>query len=609
MAALLEENTGKMTNQEIELWTTRAEIAKKDPWYWLKYFTFTMDEHDPTFKFKPFLARACYRILCRAWREFDIVFMEKSRQMLISWIFCALFLHDTMFQFNRRQFFQSEKEDKSEALIARVSHLYRGVTTITYPFIGEWLPKPKMTGQKFGTDSVFNFPDIGSSITAIAQGADQIPSFTLSGLFADEMDLQPKFEKGYGAAAPAIQGGGRLWALGSAYGKTFGYKVLYGLDSRTSESIGPHKIDSQTIKEKEKFLRPPKNLSPDQRRWWFEKQLLELDDETFNSIPFHELVACVPGIDYWITAAGIDCLRFHYTADPYKDPVTENGRIWLPEMKRKFVTRAAFDQHMEMSRTAFEGRPVITNWEKSVFVPENDLDYDSELPLWTTHDFGTIVCLTLFAQKVPVIEDGVLIGHQCRILDEMILRNSDTPTLARLTVEQINRDYQRSWSNRHIKSYCDPNGDRQSETTSDKSLNTSIAIMNAQGLYPSNKKFGVKESTELIETVFSLELSNGMPAIQISPKCIYLIGCCEGGLRYPPDGKGAEGHYVKDGEFDHGGDGLRYLLANMFNQYALTRQNQPKYPTRKRLMDNSTGRRRGYLIKSQRKHDLRRGVH
>lgn len=578
---------------DVEYLRLGAELAKTDPWYWLLHFTFTQDEHDPSVKYKPFPIRACYRLLARAWFEFEIMFMEKSRQMMISWISCALVLRDAMFMYNYRAFLQSEKDDKAQALIARQRHMLNGVKELTYPILGEWLPAAKMKGKQIGTNSILEFPEMSSVIEAIAQGPEQVPSYTLSFYLGDEIDLQPKFEKGWGAAAPAIQGGGRAWSVGSVYGYTYGYTVMEGRDSKTHKKLGPHKINSRKMRSNR--LKPPGHLNEEQIRLWTEKQLITMDQKDYNDIPFAELAAITPGIDYWRTITDIDCLRFHYTSDPYKDPVTQLGRQWCKEMKRKFITPAAWHQHMEMSRDTFEGRPVIVNWDYAVFV--KPVKYDSEIDLLLSFDFGTIKNYTLFGQYVP-IKVGDKICQQLQILNELVLDNSDTPTQAAATVEMIKMLYQRSWSMKQIKAFCDPTGDHPNETTADKSLNTSIKVLKTHGIYPSNRKFGCRESTELIETVFSLQYKDSdgtvVPAIIIDPQCEYLIKCCAGGLRYPERGKGVPGHYIKDGIFDHGGDGLRYKIANCFTQYDLTGMDQPQYYNKPVIYDMSTGRKIGY---------------
>ena len=581
----------QLTEDEKAIYRDAAQIAPTDPWYWLRYFSFTKDEHDPLIRFKPFPVKVCYRVLTRALQEFPILFMEKSRQMMISWIYCALFLHDAMFKYNRRIFFQSEKEDKSQALIERCQHLYTGCLNMTGDILGNWLPEPRMVGTKPGTNSQMAFESMGSTIDAIAQGPDQIPSYTLSWLFADEIDLQPKFEKGYGAAAPALNNGGGFLGTGSAYGRTFGYATMYGLDTQTFRSIGDHKIDSRN--QKRNFVKPPGHYNKVQERHWIEQTLINMPTEQFMKVPFADLMACVPGIDYWRTRDDFDVIRFHYSSDIAKDPGTEKGKQWCLSLRKIFKTQSAWNQHMEMDRKAYVGRAVVSNWNKLRFMRDLTDEYDPSLPMRLSFDFGVILCGCIMAQYQPIkliVNEQEKIFWVLKIFREVIQRGSDTPTLAKEVVRVLREEFKPTWMNRNMKGYCDPNGDRRNETTSDKSLNTSIKILKAEGIYCTNKQFGVRESTELIETVFASELPDGQPVILLDNSCTYMESCFDGGLHYPEVGKGTEGHYDKDGEYDHGGDKARYLFGNCFTQYDLTGREQPQYQQPELIHDGHTGR-------------------
>jgi len=590
----------QLTKKEIQLWSNRAALAERDPWYWIKYFVFTQDEHDKTVLRKPFPPKAMFRLLCRASTEFDVVFIEKSRQVMMSWFSIALALREVLFQFNRRIFLQSKKQEDADALLNRARHIYDAIRTEVEPLIGKWLPDVKKTGLKSGTSDKMEFPSMGSVLQSIPQGPDIVRSYTSSRIVADEMNHQPQFLEGYAAASPSIQGGGKYWALGTPNGRTGAYAILNGLDDRTLKPIGNHLIDSREISEK--LIEPPENLTPEQQRLWIEKYLLTLTDEVYASIPFVDLAAMTPGVEYHKTIDNTDCLRIHYSADPEKDPITVKGAEWVKQAKWKMKSMTKWEREMEISYDTYEGRPVIINWDRNKFV--RPLEYDSEYPLRTSHDFGTINCLTFFFQYVRAKDCDAM---QLKFLDELVLLNSNTPELATFTVDKIKRDYNRSWEHRNIKSYCDPNGDRQEETTSDKSLNTSIKIMHSFGLFPSNKKFGVPESTELIETVFSMVLPNGEPAILIDPKCDYLISCCAGGLHYP-DNNTRPGYYEKDGIYDHGGDAMRYAIANCFTQYDLTGNKPRAYSQTKPIYEKYTGR----IIRQNKRilqKSINRGVH
>lgn len=606
----------------LQLLATRVQIAMLEVWYFLIYCVHTMDEHDPSVLYKPFPRKAYFRVLCRVWKEFAIIIMEKSRQILMTWFFTAMFFHDSIFSVARRVAFQSKKQPDADAILERARHILEGIRTIIERKVGKFTPDVKMTADTAGKSTELYFPKIKSRITSVPQGAHIFNSFAFSGIFSDEMNHQPKFREGIKAGLPTITGHstsihtrGRLAAIGTPNGHTHGWAILYGRDPDSHKPLGPHEFDTREVESK--LFEPPETLHPDpvinaeMQRDWIEQKILSIPDEEFNQIPIFDLIAATPGLEYWRTAPapgrseGYDCFRVHYTADPDKDPATRRGKAWVKEAKRHMAP-SDWEREMEFNYETRSGRPVISNWEKDRFVRK--LEYDSELPLLLSFDFGTVLCLCIFGQYVPLKIDGEKY-HQLRILREVVLRGSDTPTLAKETVQTMHTLFRRSWNNRHFKAYCDPTGDRASDTTSDKSLNTSIGILKTHGIYPSNKKFGCSESTELLETVFALSLPNGEPLILLDQSCTYLHKCCAGGLEYPPIGKGVEGHYIKDGEHDHGGDVMRYLANNVFTKYHLTGNQPPARPKSRAVHDPVTGRRIAIVDHSRRQLPARRGVH
>ena len=84
-------------------WKAQGEIYKRHPLIWLlgtegiRQQVFTQDEHDPEVIAKPFPDKPYLREAGRLWLATKMNLWEKSRQMMASWLFCALYLHDTQF--------------------------------------------------------------------------------------------------------------------------------------------------------------------------------------------------------------------------------------------------------------------------------------------------------------------------------------------------------------------------------------------------------------------------------------------------------------------------------------------------------------------------------
>jgi hypothetical protein len=91
----------------------------RDAEYWLFRYARTRDEHDPSIAAKPFPDKAYIRELVRFWLGSRMNIIEKSRQMMCSWVLCSLYLWDAQFAVNRLSFLSSKKEEDSDRLIQR----------------------------------------------------------------------------------------------------------------------------------------------------------------------------------------------------------------------------------------------------------------------------------------------------------------------------------------------------------------------------------------------------------------------------------------------------------------------------------------------------------
>ena len=290
-----------------------------------------------------------------------------------------------------------------------------------------------------------------------------------------------------------------------------------------------------------------------------------------------------------MTSTGTHCVRVHYSCDPDKNPETEVGKKWV-EMAQENVPPDDWEQEMEINYRAHKGRPVISNWKRHIFV--KPLDYDSELPLRIVCDYGTEVAVAAFAQYVPVPGFNF---RQLKILDEIVLRNSNTNELALAIIDYMKGKFTRSWETHNYIMYCDVAGTQGKAEVSDPSLNSSIKIMRSHGFHPRCKRMFIPDSTAVVKTVFAQVGPNGEPAIVIDPRADYMIQCASGGWHFPDKPGAREGYPDKDGEFDHGGDIYRYLICNIIPYSDITlkrRVYNPPIPIRMEYTGRIVGYRR-----------------
>lgn len=141
-----------------------------------------------------------------------ILFIEKSRHVMATWLTCAYLLWRARAFPHQLIMVQSKREEDVAALVydkepdqGRISFL-------------EWsLPEHLRLVElpKSGKYCHLYFPN-GSHIWGIPEGGHIIRSHNPSVVFSDEAAFQPEFGKAYTAALPAITHGGQLIVVSSA---------------------------------------------------------------------------------------------------------------------------------------------------------------------------------------------------------------------------------------------------------------------------------------------------------------------------------------------------------------------------------------------------------
>ncbi len=198
-------------------------VYQADPLVWLlgnehfKRQVYTQDEHDPSVAKKPFPDKAYIRWVVMRWLATRQNLWEKSRQMMASWTFCALYLHDTQFISGtggkRLNFIQSKKEEDSDALIRRCWFIYENQDA--------WLKEMFPAEYSYCHIRFYRLGDKERTLPVgelwgIPQGGDVLRQYTASGLFIDEGAFQPDLESSIRAAQPMLAGGGRIDVVSSA---------------------------------------------------------------------------------------------------------------------------------------------------------------------------------------------------------------------------------------------------------------------------------------------------------------------------------------------------------------------------------------------------------
>ena len=125
-----------------------------------------------------------------------VLFVEKSRDMMISWLFVGLFTHAAMTTPGIEVVFQSQKEEKAFELVDYAKILCEQQDQRlrrAYPL--------KSRIQARGTLEFAH----GSRVIGIPGGGDQIRSYHPWGLFQDEAAFMPEAGESYNHAVPVCQ--------------------------------------------------------------------------------------------------------------------------------------------------------------------------------------------------------------------------------------------------------------------------------------------------------------------------------------------------------------------------------------------------------------------
>lgn len=206
--------------QEIESLVSekKVEKARKNPYYFLTQLCYTMDEHDTTGNpFHLIPDKEYIRDLCDLFQAENLLIIEKSRQMMVSWVCMGLALWYTMFGEGKRTFIMSKKEKDADAMLDRIKIMYERL--------------PEEFHKAFPADKPFTYLQLrfgkqSSIIQGVPQGPDQLRQYTSSLVIMDEAAFQEQAENAFVALKPSLVGGGKLIMISTPNGRNFFYRAV-----------------------------------------------------------------------------------------------------------------------------------------------------------------------------------------------------------------------------------------------------------------------------------------------------------------------------------------------------------------------------------------------
>lgn len=332
-----------MNNSELSLpdsWTgTRSEYeeavaatlelqhreCQREPWHFISHNLLTEDPQDTTNPYKPFPDYEYLRHLIDHVQSEQLLAVEKSRQVMVTWLYAGYCLWLMLFHSGVKVIVQSKKQEDSDAVIDKIAVLYRSMPA--------WLQARHPVKV---TQSQIRTTDTRSRIEAVPQGPDVIRGPTPTLIWSDETAAQNECQETWLAMRPALGNKGKALFTSSAAPSWF--------HMLTKDQLDPG--------------RPPPPTE------------------------FHEL--CHGLTHRKLPRNRFTVLRLHYSADPIKrtaewQAAAKAGMTeaaWQQEMEINYDAKAGQP-----------ALPLLSIYRHQIVI--NPIDIPKSWPRWLSCDYGT----------------------------------------------------------------------------------------------------------------------------------------------------------------------------------------------------------------------------
>lgn len=196
----------------------RAYDPVDNPWVKIRMpgWAYTTDEHDEANPYKLLPDKRYLRVMAYAWVHEPLLLIPKSRQMMVTWLFCCITAHETLFRNARNTAYISKKFDDANAhLQKRVAHVCNRLPSDRF-----FVPPYKLKSGELSCEWT------GSIVRAMGEEAKGLRQYTFSWIFSDEMAFQEQADEMVTAAMPTVKGGGRFTGVSTPNGEEIFYELL-----------------------------------------------------------------------------------------------------------------------------------------------------------------------------------------------------------------------------------------------------------------------------------------------------------------------------------------------------------------------------------------------
>jgi len=188
----------------------KNRIYLNDPYLWACEQVYTKDEATQTklnFPDKPYI-----KDLFHALDTEQKILVPKSRRMFASWGVSTWVLHQVRFRQYVAAYWQSLQEAKAAYVVdERIKFIEDNLEPLHRRRYEAIKTKSGLVGK-------LTYPEMDSYVLAIAQGGDQIRSFTPSILVIDECDFQPEAHDALKAALATVEKNSKIILVSTSDG-------------------------------------------------------------------------------------------------------------------------------------------------------------------------------------------------------------------------------------------------------------------------------------------------------------------------------------------------------------------------------------------------------
>lgn len=197
------------------------ERTRADGQFWLQY-VHTRDEADSLRSVKPFPLHLEYlRELWEVLVSDNLVVVAKSRQMLVSWCVAAFCVWTARSKPHQAVYWQAQKQEDAVGMVCAPE----GAQQARCQFIEANLP-PWMRVSIKPIEGRLQYPN-GSTIQALAGGADKVRGKTASVIVLDEFAHMLDQQQIYTSVAPLVQKGAKLIIVSTPNGSGNTFATLF----------------------------------------------------------------------------------------------------------------------------------------------------------------------------------------------------------------------------------------------------------------------------------------------------------------------------------------------------------------------------------------------